>query len=271
MAIVLMVADRQVTWFHQVREDSSAVVLPVEYTVDWPIRLTEAFVTDLETQTTLLKENAKLKTELQLLQSQVQKMLAIQTENKQLRQLLQSSSKAGGRVLQAQILAVAPDPFLHQVVIDKGSKHGVYQGQPVLDAYGIMGQIVQAGLLTSRVLLLTDSNSAIPIQDSRNGFRAIAVGDSDINMMRLVNVAQTSDVKVGDLLITSGLGQHYPFGYPVARITSIKQVPGQNFLDILVQPTAHLNRSRLVLLVWPVHTPVGKAIVKAMKKESKHV
>ena len=270
IAILLMIADQQNHWFHKVREKANAVTLPIEYTVDWPIRFVESLVEDVETQSSLLKENQKLKAETQLLQSQVQKMLAIQSDNKQLRQLLESSAKAGGRVLQAQILAVSPDPFLHQFIIDKGTKQGVYQGQPVLDAYGVMGQVIQVGVLTSRVMLLTDNSSAIPVQDSRTGLRSIAEGDSDNSMMRLVNVTQTTSIKTGDLLITSGLGQRYPFGYPVGRVVSVEQKPGEHFLSILIQPTAHLNRSRLVLLVWPEITPIEHSIKKSLEKASKH-
>ena len=201
-----MVADCYNKTFHYWRENAELIVTPIEYTVNLPLEFVENLVTDLETQHSLIKENAELRARMLLLQAQIQQMLTIQSDNQQLKELLQASGRAGGRVLQAQILAISPDPYLDQIIIDKGRKQGVYQGQPVLDAYGIMGQVIQVGLFTSRVLLLTDNSSAIPIQDSRSGVRAIAVGNSRLNILVLPNVTQTEDIKEGDLLIASGLG-----------------------------------------------------------------
>ena len=200
-----MVADCYNKTFHYWRENAELIVTPIEYTVNLPLEFVENLVTDLETQHSLIKENAELRARMLLLQAQIQQMLTIQSDNQQLKELLQASGRAGGRVLQAQILAISPDPYLDQIIIDKGRKQGVYQGQPVLDAYGIMGQVIQVGLFTSRVLLLTDNSSAIPIQDSRSGVRAIAVCNSLLNILVLPNVTQTEDIKEGDLLIASGL------------------------------------------------------------------
>jgi rod shape-determining protein MreC len=153
--------------------------------------------------------------------------------------------------LVAQLLAVATDPFVKQVVLDKGHKDKVFVGQPVLDAYGVMGQVIQVGPLTSRVLLISDSHSGVPVQVARNGVRAIAVGDAYTGKLRLMNVQHTVDIRPGDVLITSGLGQNYPEGYPVGQVTHVSKDPGLQFVTIAVEPAAHLDRSRGVLLVWP--------------------
>ncbi len=269
VAIVLMVADRQSQLFHHLRQKVAIVVSPVEYLVSTPLGLVEDVVTDVETRHSLVTEDAKQKAEILLLQARVQKMLAVESENKQLRELLQSSSRAGGRVLQAQILAASPNPYLHQIIIDKGSAQGVYQGQPVVDAYGVMGQVIQVGEFTSRVLLLIDSSSAIPVQDSRSGVRAIAYGDSRYGNLDLRNVTQTADIKKGDLLITSGLGRRYPYGYPVGTVQQIQQLQGAQFLQITAQPAAHIERSRLVLLVWPVMQPIDKSIQQGFDEADK--
>jgi rod shape-determining protein MreC len=261
-----MFADHRIATFHAAREKVAIVVSPIQYVVNWPIQFVDNVATDLETHKSLLQENTELKAQLLLLHARVQKMLAIEHENKALSDLLQSSVNAGGKVLQAQILAVSPDPFLHQVVINKGSTSGVFLGQPVLDAFGIMGQVIQVGLVSSRVLLLTDSSSAIPVQDSRSGLRAIAVGDSGLDSLLLKDVTQTSNIKVGDLLITSGLGGRYPYGYPVGEVSKITLPPGAHFLQVLIKPAAHLQRSRLVLLVWPQQSAIDKTIRQGLTK-----
>lgn len=266
ITVVLMLADHQSQLFHRFRQKAAVVVTPIEYMVSLPLSWVEDVVTDVETRHSLVRQDAKQKAEILLLQARVQKMLAIEGENKQLKALLQSSSKTGGRVLQAQILAASPNPYLHQIIIDKGSVQGVYEGQPVVDAYGVMGQVIQLGEFSSRVLLLTDSNSAIPVQDSRSGVRAIAYGDSRYGNLDLRNVTQTTDIKKGDLLITSGLGQRYPYGYPVGTVTQINQLPGAQFLQVSVQPAAHVERSRLVLLVWPAKQSIDTAVKQGLNE-----
>jgi rod shape-determining protein MreC len=208
----------------------------------------------ISTHDTLIKENLDLKTEQLLLKAQVQRLLALESENSQLKALLRSTSEIHGKLLIAQLLAVDSEPFVNQVILDKGSRDGLYIGQPVLDANGVMGKVIQINPITSRVLLINDTHSAVPVQITRNGIRAIAVGDSYTGKLRLVNVPQTTDVKAGDILVTSGLGEHYPAGYPVGQITNVIKDPGMQFTTIDVQPSAHADRSRQVLLIWPNQT-----------------
>jgi len=260
--------DHDVAWFHKARSEATIAIVPLEYMVDLPIRAVNSAMTDVTSRSALIKQNATLKTELALLQGKMQQMLAIKSDNQALLQLLQSSAKADGHILEAQIIAVALDPFEHQLVIDKGETDHVFVGQPVLDAYGVMGQVVQTSLVTSRVMLITDSQSAIPIQDSRSGFRAVAYGDAQSSLLLLKGVPQTADFKAGDLLIASGLGDRYPFGYPVAQITKIANNPDSHFSRIWATPLAHLNRTRLVLLVWPDKVNIDPSIEQSLTEHS---
>jgi rod shape-determining protein MreC len=212
----------------------------------------------LSTHDSLIKENLDLKAEQLLLKAQMQRLLALESENNQLKALLRSSTEVQGKVLVAEILSIDTDPFVNQVVLDKGIRESIFIGQPVLDANGVMGQIIQVGPMTSRMLLVNDPHSGVPVQVTRNGVRAIAVGDAYTGKLRLANVPQTADIKAGDLLLTSGLGEHYPEGYPVGQVTSVVKDPGLQFATILVEPSAKLDRSREVLLVWPNKTVQAK-------------
>lgn len=265
-----MFADRQIAYFHNLRAQTNNVMIPFEYVINFPVQLINESFDNLETQRSLARDNAQLREQLLFMRADMQKMIAVQNENVQLKELLQASAKAGGKVLQAQILAVSPSPFLNQIIIDKGSTQGVYVGQPVLDAYGVMGQVIQVGLVSSRILLLTDNMSAIPVQDTRSAVRAIAMGGGNLNTLRIHNVTQTMDMKVGDLLITSGLDQRYPYGYPVGTISEVKLDPAGQFLNIKVTPAARLNRSRLVLLVWPNKVPVDTSVQQGMVEDEKN-
>lgn len=235
----------------QARSAISMPLAPLQYAVSLPMQFVNDLGTALSSHEALIKENQSLKEEELLLRAQVQRLLAIEAENNQLKSLLSSSAQVQGKVLVAQLLAISTDPFVNQVVVDKGSRNGVFVGQPVLDATGVMGEVIQVSPLTSRILLINDPRSGVPVQISRNGVRAIAVGDSYTAKLRLVNVPQTADVKEGDMLITSGLGENYPQGYPVGKITYVNKDPGLQFATIMVEPSAHLDRSRQVLLVWP--------------------
>ena len=175
----------------------------------------------------------------------------MQVENQQLRALLESSKTIGERVLIAELLSVDLDPYKREIVINKGSREGVYAGQPIIDASGVMGQVVHVGPFSSTALLITDPSHALPVQVNRNGLRAIAVGVGSENYIELPHLPNNADILVGDLLVSSGLGCVFPTGYPVGRITQIDTDPSLPFAKVIAEPTARLNRSREVLLVWP--------------------
>lgn len=259
LAVALMILDKRVAGTAQLRAVLSMPLAPIQYAVSYPIQLVDKISNIISTHDALIKENLDLKAEQLLLRAQVQRLLAIESENNQLKSLISSSATVQGKVLIAQIMAVDSDPFINQVVLDKGGKDGVFVGQPVLDANGVMGQIIQVGPLTSRILLINDAHSGVPVQNMRNGIRAIAVGDNYSGKLRLVNVPQTADIKPNDTFVTSGLGMNYPEGYPLGKVISVVKDPGLQFTTILVEPSAHLDRSRQVLLVWPSKSVPVKA------------
>ena len=236
--------------FVELRSAMSLPVAPIQYLVNFPVQAFESIKISLSTHDDLVKENLGLKSERLLLQSQLQRLVALERENAYLKSLLQSSRQVKGRTLIAEILAVDSEPFVNQVTINKGSGDGVYSGQPVLDANGVMGQIIQVGPLTSRVLLVNDPHSGVAVQNTRSGLRAVAVGDSYSEKLSLNFVPKTADVKIGDLFITSGLGGRFPEGYPVGKVVSVTQDPVKQFSTIILDPSAHLESSRQVLLIW---------------------
>ena len=251
LSIALMVMDKRIDTFAQIRATLSMPLAPLQYVVNWPAQIVNHLQTAFSSHDSLVKENFDLKTEQLLLKAQIQRSAALESENNQLKALLRSSTEIQGKVLVARLMSVDTDPFVNQVTLDKGSGDAIFVGQPVLDANGVMGQIIHVGSLTSKVLLINDAHSGVPVQVTRNGVRAIAVGDVYTGKLRLANVPQTTDIRVGDILITSGLGENYPEGYPLGQVTSVIKDPGLQFMTIIVEPHAHLDRSREVLLVWP--------------------
>ncbi len=253
ISLVLMTVDQRAHVLDRVRGYLLVAVYPLQVTVDTPIRLGRWLGESLASRESLLQENATLREEHLLIASRMAKFADLEAENKRLRNLLDSSAKVADRVLIAEILAVDLDPFSRRIVINKGTQDGVVVGQSLIDSNGIMGQVVTAGPVSSNALLITDPSHAMPVQINRNGLRSVAVGTGTLNSLELTHIPNNSDVRVGDLLVTSGLGGRFPSGYPVGRVISVERDSGQPFANIRVKPSARLERNREVLLVWPLH------------------
>lgn len=266
LAILLMVFDHRSVSFHRFRTKLAVIAVPIQQLVNTPIKIFHWLGTSVVAQRHLLDENARLRAHELLLQSKLQKLLALERENAQLRELLKSTVEIPGHVVVAQLLAVDLDPSLHQFVVDKGVRDHIYVGQPVLDAYGVLGQVIDVGLLTSKILLVTDTRFAIPVQNYRNGIRAIAVGLGEQGKLALINVPETSDIKDGDLFVTSGLGLHYPVGYPVGVVSNRYDVRGGKFLTVILTPSAHLDQTQQVLMAWPSRAVLYSAVQKELAK-----
>lgn len=249
-SILLMFSDYHYRYLDFVRSGFSLIVSPLQYAVDYPVRVIGWIQSLVSAKKALIDENMRLKYKQTMLEAELQKLIVIQRENSQLKELLLTSTKADMRVMAAQILAVDTSQARQVVVLNKGTRDGVYVGQPVLDAKGVMGQVIDVGPMTSTLLLISDSKSAVPVRNNRTGERAILVGTNDIEELSLINLPKTSSIHPGDVLVTSGLGRRYPEGYPVGRVEEVKSIPGEDFVKVTVSPVALLNRNRLVLLIW---------------------
>ena len=269
LSVALMVVDARFTLLKPVRSQMSLVLMQAYWVTDLPQRLWQGVASQFGSRTELVAENEKLKTENLLLQGRMQKLAALTEQNVRLRELLNSSALVNEKVEVAELIGMDPNPFTHRIIINKGERDGVVLGQPVLDARGLMGQVVELMPYTSRVLLLTDTTHSIPVQVNRNGLRAIASGTGNPERLELRHVADTADIKVGDLLVSSGLGQRFPAGYPVATVKEVIHDSGQPFAIVRAVPTAALNRSRYLLLVFSdSRTPEERANDAAKAQEA---
>ncbi|MDQ2068756.1 rod shape-determining protein MreC [Natronospira bacteriovora] len=250
LSIVIIAVDHREGHLDRLRQALSIVTYPIQLMVDLPSAALERASETLATRGHLMEENRRLREQQLELSAQNQRLASLEQENERLRELLQSGARVGERLLAAELLQVSLDPFRHRVVVDKGSRHGVHSGQPLLDADGIMGQVTHAGLFGANAILITDPSHAIPVEVNRNGLRTIALGTGDITRLDLPYLPNSADIRTGDLLVSSGLGMRFPRGYPVAVVTEVRRRPGETFAEIHAEPAAALNRSREVLLVW---------------------
>ena len=247
---MLVFAGQRLDWFKSIEASLSVVATPFYWLADMPDRVAHWSDENFVSRSTLRRENRSLKSESLLLKAKVQKLASLEAENVRLRALLNSSALLDDTVLVAEIIGVSSSPLHHEIIINKSAADAVYVGQPVLDASGLMGQVIEVGPSQSRVMMITDATHAIPVQVNRNGVRSIVEGTGLLHELTLRHVSATTDIKAGDLLVSSGWGQRFPFGYPVATVTEVTVDPGQPFAIVKAKPSAQLDRSRYVLLVF---------------------
>ena len=252
----MMVMDHRQQHMETVRSVLTTAVYPVQYLINLPSGIGEWLSESLSSRQTLIDQNNSLRSQQFLYDTQLQKLDALAAENMRLRALLDSSIDVSDRVLIAELLSIDMKPFSQQIVISKGSRNTVYRGQPILDAKGILGQVVHVTPFNSTSMLITDPSHALPVQVNRSGQRAIAMGTGETSRLELPHLPNNADIEVGDLLVTSGLGGRFPPGYPAARVTMVTRNPGQPFAEVQAEPTGKLESAREVLLVW--HNPPEK-------------
>ena len=243
----LMFYERQSKQLEPLRDGVAIALTPVMWLSDLPRQFTNLRV-HWQTRETLIQQNDELQHEHLRLNARLQKLLALEAENTRIRSLLQSSSQINHAVMIGEILSTSLDPYQQRIRIDRGKTDGVKEGQALLDAHGLMGQIIEATPYSSTAVLITDQSQGVPVQINRNGLRTVAHGNGS-QKMALPFLPANSDIQVGDLLVSSGLGGRYPSGYPVAVVEKIQHRSGEHFLEISAIPAARLLSSREVLLV----------------------
>ena len=250
LSVILMFVDHVTDWLDESRAAVTVAVTPVVVIADLPNRSARGLTEMLSSREDLRRRITELESELTLFKVKTEKMAALTAENNRLRDLLGSAAKLQDNVLVAELIGVNPDPEVQEVVIDKGVVDDVFPGQPVLDSRGLMGQVVEVSRYTSRVLLISDQEHSLPVQVLRSNLRLIARGTGLGQKLELQHVNSTADIRVGDQLLSSGLGNRFPVGYPVGVVDRVEYEPGKPFAEVTASPSAQLDRSRHVLLVF---------------------
>ncbi len=250
IAIALMLTHSYTKLLEPVELFFERAIVPAYTVAAVPLRFGRWFFTRFSNREDLETENKRLKQENLIHRGQIQRMANLAAENLRLRLLLNATELLLDKVLVTEVIGVSPTPKRHTLIIDRGRKDNVYVGQPLLDAEGLMGQIISVHDNHSVGLLITDSSHAIPVQVLRNGLRSIAEGISDYNQLRLRFLSSTADIKLGDELVSSGLGERFPPGYPVGEVIDIDLSLGSDFVEVTVLPKAKIDRSKHLLLVF---------------------
>lgn len=259
ISVALIVMDHRGDWLAQVRGHASVAMQPLWWLAGLPSRMGESLRDDAATRTRLAEENRVLRNELLLAAARQARLQVEAEENARLRGLLGAAERGGHEVQLAPILDVDLDPTRQRLMLNAGSASGVRRGQAVIDAGGLVGQVIEATPTTATVLLLTDPDHAVPVAVARTGVRLIIYGTGRSDVLELRNVPLSSDVRPGDVLITSGLGGRFPPGFPVGTIAALRPDDSRAFLVGDVDAAAQLDRGRDVLLLREPAVPAAPA------------
>ncbi|WP_047135648.1 rod shape-determining protein MreC, partial [Luteimonas sp. FCS-9] len=267
LSCTLIVMDHRGSWLSEARHQAAVVVQPLWWLAGLPSRLGTSMRNDAATRAQLAEDNRRLRNELLVLNARQARLRVEATENARLRRLLGAVGQGNLQVQLAPILDVDQDPTRQRLLLDAGSRNGVRAGQSVIDAGGLLGQVIAATPTTATVLLVTDLEHAVPVVVARNGVRLVAYGSGHADALLLRNVPLSADVRVGDALVTSGLGGRFPPGFPVGTVAALEPDDSRAFLLGRLTPAAQVDRGRDVLLLRDVVVPVTTADLDAAAAE----
>ncbi len=249
LSFVMLINDQKSNYLITLRNSIAVAVYPLQSLAAIPANLFSWIDKNFSSREALTLKNEKLLNQQNLNNITLQRYQSLEQENSRLREILKAATKLEHKVEIARIISANINPYRHTIVINKGDKDGVHAGQVILDADGVMGQILYTNFLTSEAILISDADHALPVQINRNGLRTIVLGNGSYTDLNVPYIPNNADIKIGDLLVTSGLGGKFPDGYPVGMINSIKRNPSKQFSNVTAKPIALLNQAREVMLI----------------------
>ncbi len=250
LSLALMFVDIRTKLLNDFRFYVETTIYPILMLADAPTSLSRLVATQFKSHSELVKENEELAEENYMQKADLLRLQALEAENTAMRKLLNSPERQASKRLFTKVIDVDSNPYLKRVVVNQGSQAGVYEGMPVVTDLGLVGQVISVNYNFSRVLLITDQNCSVPVMNSRTQVRAIATGSGLDNELLINNVPRSTDIQVGDKLITSGLGGVYPEGYPVATVTSVGYSETQPFALVKAKPVVDMDKMRYVLMFF---------------------
>ena len=257
LAMVLMVLDHRNGWLWRLRYATAIVVEPVYRLASLPTEGFHTLSVAFADRRLLTEQNQRLREDLLLANAKLNRMAAVAEQNQRLKELLDTQHSLGLHVQMARVIGMDMGAYRHRLMINLGARDGIKTGQPVIDAHGVVGQIVDVLPNSGTVMLVTDPDHAVPVMIQRTGLRTIAYGSRNGQQLTLPNVPMAADVQVGDRLLTSGLGGRFPQGFPVGEVSSVAPSPAGMFLEAHAQPSADLDRADELLVLHDLPEPAG--------------
>lgn len=249
LSFVMLINDQKSNYLAIFRNSIAIAVYPLQSLVAMPSNLFVWINKNFSSREALTLENKILLNQQNINNTTLQRYQSLEQENSRLREILNAATRLEHKVEIARIISANINPYRHTIVINKGDKDGIHAGQVIVDTDGVMGQILYTNFLTSEAILISDADHALPVQINRNGLRTILLGSGSYTNLNAPYIPNNADIKIGDLLVTSGLGGKFPAGYPVGTINSIVRNPSEQFSNVTAKPIALLNQAREVMLI----------------------
>ena len=250
ISVVLMFYDSRGTWLETARYGLQAAIYPLQLAVNSPTAAWNWLEESFTTREKLQAELEQVRNQLRDQQLITLRQAALVQENATLRGLNAALPDVIEKRLVGEVIGREIDKVRHRIVVNRGSNNGVKKAQPLVSGTGVIGQVFRMGPFSSEIILITDPEHALPVRVVRSGISTIALGTGDAQILELPYVAQNYDVQVGDILVTSGLGQVFPYGLPVARVTKVERDPTKPLSQIFAAPLAQVENDREVLFIW---------------------
>jgi rod shape-determining protein MreC len=258
LALFLMVADVRYSYIRPLRAAIAEVLYPVQWLIMQPVNWVRGGSGYLQTQASAQAGMDAMRVTLTRQTIKAQEAEPLRLENERLRQLLELRQRITTPAIAAQVLYDAADPFNRKIIIDRGTMQGVVAGSPVIDSFGVLGQVTRVYGPVSEVTLITDADQAIPVLNTRTGVRGVAFGDLSVagGGMELRFTPADTDVQVGDVLSTSGVDGVYPPGLAVARVSQVQRRSESVFARISLAPLAQVGGTMHVMVMQPVASQI---------------
>jgi len=241
ISIAMMVVDSTTKWLDTPRNMLSVALSPIQALASVPTSIGRYFTSSLSAEPDLQIAYDNLRNEYFKLKSESLLLRTLEEENQSLRNLLAASDRLNEKVILAELMDVNLDRHSHRVSVGLGISDDVYVGQAVIDDQGVIGQVTEVMPFSSIIVLITDPGHALPVQVERNGLRTVVHGTGSVSLLRVPFLNQNSDIKTGDVLISSGMGGRFPNGYPVATVIDVTVVEDEAFIKVNAEPLAKLE------------------------------
>lgn len=251
LAITLMALDYRGQYVERFQNVSSLLVEPMFWAVELPFSSAKRVAMSWRKRAKMRRQIDDLELEMAGAFARLGRLADLESENAQLRRLLETTRRTEYKFIAAELAGVDLDPFAHRILVRRGRVHGIRPGMPVIDSRGVLGQVDRVLVGMSEVILISDPDHALPVQILPSGERTIAYGGGSLDSLRLTDLPMNARVDPGDLVVTSAIGGRFPPGLPVATIGSVQRRPGQTFATAYARPLSAMDRNRLVLILEP--------------------
>ena len=256
LSIALLISDARYSYLEGIRQAVSVIIYPLQRLAGAPRALLDSIGEFFVTQNALRTENARLTAQGLRDAVSLRKYAALAAENAHLRELLAARQRFPESTVFAEVLYAGRDLFTRKIIIDKGQQHGIKAGQPVIDQIGIVGQVTRIYPWLAEITLITDKEQAVPVQNLRNGLRAVLGGTGNDGLLELKFIPLNADFQNGDQLVTSGIDGVYPPGLPVAEVSNVERNAAYLFARITCKPLAGVTSySQVLVLNWENKVP----------------